>query len=164
MIISLIAALDESGGIGLRGQLPWRLPDDLKHFRALTLKHHVIVGRKTYESIGRPLPGRLMIIVSHQSGYRAEGCQVYPSLEEALEMARQAGENEVFMMGGGSLYEQSLSLADRLYLTRVNVHLEADVFFPFIHSAQWQVIDSFTHPVDERHVYAFTFCTLERVK
>ena len=163
MLVSLIAALDESNGIGLQGTLPWSLPDDMRQFRQLTMQHHVIMGRKTYESIGRALPGRIMLIVTHQPDYHAPNCSVSPSLEAALKQACDAGEKETFIIGGQSIYDQALSLADRLYLTRVHARLEADAFFPMLNLSNWRLVDSVTHAADEKHAYAFTFEVLERV-
>jgi dihydrofolate reductase len=163
MILSIIVALDEAGGIGQRGRLPWRLPDDLSRFRSLTMGHHIIMGRKTYNSIGRPLPGRTMLVVTHQPDFAAPGCQVVPSLQAGIILAQQAGENELFAIGGGELYAQALPLAERLYLTRVLARLEADVFFPAINPAEWQVLETRPHPADEKHAYAFYFETLERI-
>jgi dihydrofolate reductase len=162
MILSLIAALDENGGIGLQGGLPWRLPDDLKRFRALTMGHHVIMGRKTYESLGRPLPGRPMLVVTRQADFLAPGCGVVPSLRAGMDAAEQAGESELFVIGGGELYAQALPCAQRLYLTRVQALVKADVFFPAIPATEWQTLDSQFHAADNTHVFAFSFETLQR--
>ena len=140
MIVSLIVAMDERGGIGLRNRVPWHLPTDLKRFKALTMGHHLIVGRKTYESIGRALPGRTMIIVTRSKDYRAEACWVVSSLPEALRLAEERGETEAFIGGGGSIYAQALPVADRIYLTRVHVVVEADVVFPVWEEDGWRVV------------------------
>ena len=161
MILSIIAALDEAGGIGLHGNLPWRLPDDLKRFRALTMGHPVIMGRKTYESIGRPLPGRRMLVVTHQPGFPAPGCEVVTSLEAGITLAEQAGESELFVIGGGKLYALALPQAQRLYLTRVQARVEADVFFPPIPAGEWRRVDHQFHAADDAHAFAFRFETLE---
>ncbi len=131
MIVSLIVAMEQSGGIGKQGQIPWRLPDDLKLFKQITMGHHLVVGRVTYESIGRALPGRHMLVVTRQPDYPAPGCVVVHSLEEALAVARHAGEEEVFIGGGAQIYQQALPLALRLYLTRVHAKVASDAFFPF---------------------------------
>lgn len=164
MLVSLIVAMDENRGIGFLGQLPWKLPADLQRFRTLTMGHHIIMGRKTYQSIGRPLPNRKMVVVTRQADFEAPGCQVISSLDKALELACRSAENEAFIIGGAEIYTQSLPWVDRLYLTRVHARLEADVYFPPLITQQWQVIDSSHHPIDERHLVAFTFETLERVK
>jgi dihydrofolate reductase len=163
MIVSLIVAADEAGGIGIDNGLPWRLPDDLKRFKALTMGHHLILGRKTWESIGRPLPGREMIVLSRQPGYQPEGCRMAGSLEQALEMARSMGESEVFVIGGAKVFAQALPLADRLYLTRVHARLPADTYFPAMDLNAWRLYHHETHPADERHPYAFTEHVYERI-
>ena len=162
MNISLIAALDRRRGIGKDNQLPWRLPGDLKRFRELTMGHHLIVGRKTYESIGKPLPGRTLIVVTRNKTYQAEGCTVVHSLADALALAGSHGESEAFIGGGAELYAQALALADRLYLTRVDAEVEADTFFPAWDEQAWTLVEERTHPADENHASPFTFQTLQR--
>src|SRR5262245_8173289 len=114
--------MDRNRGIGIDNKLPWRLPADHKRFRELTMGHQIIVGRKTYESIGRPLPGRRMIIVTHNRNYRTEGCDVAHSIEQAIELARERDDSEVFICGGGEIYSQTIELADRIYLTLVEAN------------------------------------------
>ena len=155
--------MDQNQGIGIQGQMPWHLPADLQRFRRLTMGHPLIMGRKTYQSIGRPLPGRQMIVVTHQPQWSAEGCQVVLSLTDALARAQQGGTDEVFVIGGAQIYAQTLALVNRLYLTRVEARLTADAFFPPIHLNQWRLIESELHDADERHPYAFVFETLDRV-
>src|SRR6266508_3978896 len=122
--------MDRKRGIGVDNKLPWRLSADLKRFRELTMGHHVIVGRKTFESIGKPLPGRQMIVVTHNSEFKAEGCIIAASVQAALTVAQERGETEVFVIGGAEIYSQTLEIADRLYLTQVHAHVTADTFFP----------------------------------
>jgi dihydrofolate reductase len=162
MIISLIVAMDHRRGIGKDNQLPWRLPADLKRFRELTMGHNLIVGRKTYESIGRPLPGRTMIIVTRNKTYQAEGCIIVHSLTDALALARAKDETEAFIGGGAELYTQSLNLADRLYLTRIDTEVDADTFFPAWNEQDWTLLEEHKHPADEKHLSPFTFQTLQR--
>lgn len=164
MMVSLILAMDEHRGIGLGNGLPWRLPDDLKRFKSLTMGHHVILGRKTWETIRRPLPGRVMIVVSRSAAFHAEGVEKASSLDEALENARRAGESEAFVIGGGQIFAQALPQADRIYLTRVHASLPADTFFPALDLHEWRVTAREYHGADERHEHAFTFETLERLK
>lgn len=164
MIISLIFAMDENGGIGLSGGLPWYLPADLKRFKSITMGHHLIMGRKTYESIGRPLPGRTMIILTHNQDYQPEGCLVAHSLEMALEIARSDDEDEVFIIGGGEIFAQSIGIADKIYLTLVHTTLPADVFFPKLTPADWEEIDSEQHSVDEKNSYPYSFKELTRIR
>lgn len=162
MIISLIAAIDQKRGIGKDGKLPWRLSSDLKRFRELTMGHHLIAGRKTFESIGRALPGRHMIIVTRGVGVRPEGCFVVGSVQSALALARERGETEVFVIGGGEIYRQTIDLADRVYLTRVHADVGADVFFPETLSGAWTEMQRVDLPADEKNQYATTFTVLER--
>jgi dihydrofolate reductase len=164
MIVSLIVAMDEAGGIGYEGQLPWRLPDDLKRFKELTMGHYLIMGRKTFDSIGRPLPGRKIIILTGKKDYCPDGVEVVPSLYDALRIAKWHGETEAFIGGGAAVFAESMFLADRIYLTRVHACLPADVFFPEIDSSEWHEDVVFEHPADERHAYAFTMMVLNRTK
>lgn len=161
MIVSLIAAMDKRRGIGRDNQLPWRLSADLKRFRELTMGHHIIVGRKTFESIGKPLPGRQMILVTRDrnfnTGFENEICAVCHSLDDAIELARSHGENEVFVCGRAEIYQQSIALADRLYLTLVNAEVEADKFFPELKLENWNELESVFHPADEKNQFSFTF-------
>jgi dihydrofolate reductase len=162
MIISLIAALDEEGVIGKEGRVPWRLPADLRLFRQLTMGHHLIVGRTTYESIGRPLPGRMMIVLSTRPDYRAEGCQTAASLRQALDMAGAAGEDEVFIGGGAEVYAQALPISDRFYLSRVHASVAGDTRFPLYDPNGWREELRHTYPSGEGQPLAFTFFILER--
>ena len=164
MIISLIVAMDRRRGIGIDNRLPWHLPADLKRFRQLTMGHHLIVGRKTFASIGRPLAGRSMIILSRDRAYRVEGCDVMPSLEEALELARGRDETEVFIGGGREVYASALERADRIYLTQVETEAEADTFFPRIDEADWTETSSEYHEKDEKNALPFRFSVLSRTK
>lgn len=155
--------MDETRGIGLKGRLPWHLPADLKRFKSLTMGHHLIMGRKTFESIGRPLPGRTTIIVTRDQSFQPEGCLVAHSLETALEFARLDLENDVFVIGGAEIFVQAIELADRIYLTKVHSSLPADVYFPEFAAADWLETDSEHHPADEKNHYPFTFKILARV-
>ncbi len=137
MIISLIVAVDENGGIGKNNRLPWHLPSDLKRFKKLTMGHHLIMGRKTFETIGRALPGRATIILTRQEKFQAQGCAVVHSLSEALHLAQDDHETEVFVIGGGEIFHQAFGLAERIYLTRVHGDFNADVFFPEIEPEEW---------------------------
>jgi dihydrofolate reductase len=163
MIISLIVAMDERGGIGLNNRVPWHIPADLKRFKALTMGHHLVVGRKTYESIGRALPGRTMIIITRSVDYRAEGCLVVSSLPGALRLAKERGETEAFIGGGGSIYAQALPQADRIYLTRVHTEVEADVFFPQWDEKDWRILHQEVLGEAEGGGLASSFMVYERV-
>ena len=137
--VSLIAAVASNGVIGSDNALPWRLPEDLKRFKALTLGHPVIMGRKTYESIGRPLPGRRNIVISRTAGYAAEGCEVAGSFGAALAACR-TGSDEIFVIGGAQIYAEALPLARRLYLTEIRRDYEGDAHFPALSRREWNEI------------------------
>lgn len=162
MIVSIIVAMDEKGGIGIRNRLPWKLSEDLKRFKQLTMGHHIIMGRKTFESIGKPLPGRHTIIISRNPFYEANDCFVLPSLEEAIRTAKIGGDNEAMICGGTSVYAAALPLADRIYLTRVHTILPADVFFPSFDDNAWKIISASNVEADEKNEYSTTFQILER--
>ncbi len=167
MIISMIGALARNRVIGIRNRLPWHLPDDMKYFMQTTKEHYVIMGRKNYESIPekfRPLPNRRNVVLSRQSGFNAPGCQVVQSLEEALQLAGDAGESEVFVIGGADLYALGLPKADRLYLTEIQVDIEGDVKFPHVDPSAWKEVSRKSHLNDERHPYSFDFVVYERKK
>lgn len=162
MKISLIVAMDERGGIGLRGRLPWHLSADLKHFKELTMGHSLVMGRKTYESIERALPGRKLVVITHQRDFQVEGAQVTHSLGEALELVRRSGESEVFVAGGGEVFADALRIADNIYLTRVQTVAEADTFFPDVDLEEWEEQVVGTHSADERNDHAFSWAMLVR--
>jgi dihydrofolate reductase len=162
MRISLIVAMAENRVIGRDNQLPWRIPADLKHFKALTMGKPIIMGRKTYESIGRPLPGRDNIVITGDTSYRAEGCQVVHTLEEALRSA--GGAEEAMIIGGATLYRQTLKDADRLYLTLVKAQPEGDTWFPKIKPQEWREIRREVHRADESNEYDYDFVVLDRAR
>ena len=164
MIISLIVAMDEQGGIGSAGAIPWHLPADLKRFKTLTMGHHLIMGRKTYQSIGRLLPGRTTIVVTRNPEFQPSGSLVCHNLDAALKLADQREETEAFIVGGGKIYEQAIVFADRLYLTLVHGRFETDVSFPPFNESSWVETERVFHPADERNPFAFTFRVLQRLK
>ena len=151
--LCLIAALAQNRVIGRDNQLPWHLPADLKHFKAKTLGKPIIMGRKTWDSLGRPLPGRLNLVVSRQAGLQLEGAEVFPSLEAAIvradEWAREQGVDELMLIGGAQLYEQGLALAKRLYLTRVALQPEGDAWFPVFAEEAWRCCECEEHEAGE---------------
>jgi dihydrofolate reductase len=162
VIISFLVAMDEKRGIGKAGGLPWRLSADLKRFRELTMGHHIIVGRKTFESIGKPLPGRQMIVVTRDESFAPEGCFIAHSIPDAIGLARERGEGELFICGGAEIYAQSFRAADRMYLTLVHADSEADTFFPEWDSREWMEVKSEHRAADEKNQYPFTFKVLEK--
>lgn len=162
-IVSLVAAMAENRVIGRGGGLPWRLPDDLKHFKRLTVDHTVIMGRKTFDEIKRPLANRRNVVISRNPAFRPPGVTVVPSLAEAVALG--ATEREVFVIGGGEIYRQALPLADRIYLTVVHAEVEGDTWFPtFEMTDGWVLEEETPHPADDRHAYSFTFRTYRRLR
>ena len=151
--LSIIVAVGRNGVIGVDGQLPWRLPDDLKRFKVLTMGHTLVMGRKTHESIGRLLPGRRTIIVSRNPAYRVEGATVVDSVGRAI--AAATGESEVFVVGGGEIYALALPLADRLLVTDVDLAPEGDAFFPPIDATRWQQTARESRVTEDGIRYAF---------
>lgn len=158
--ISLIAALSDNQVIGHDNRLPWHLPADLQHFKSLTLDKPIIMGRRTWESLPGLLPRRRHILLTGDRYYRATGCILVHSIEQALEAAGDAP--EVMVIGGQTLYEQMLPLADRLYLTRVHTVVPGDVFFPGFDTAEWREVAREDHPADARNPFDYSFITLER--
>jgi dihydrofolate reductase len=159
--ITLIAAMARNRAIGFDGGMPWHLPAELKHFKASTMGKPIVMGRKTWESIGRALPGRQNIVVTRKRAYQAEGCTVVPSFDEAMEAA--LGE-EVMIIGGGQLYRQALPLANRMILTLVDCAPEADTWFPEWNKDQWREISRRSQPVDENNALAYKVLKLERFR
>ena len=161
MLISIIAAMGRNRAIGYKNTLPWRLPTDLQRFKQLTLGHHMIMGRKTFESIGRPLPGRTSIIITRQKDFQAEGCLIAYSLDAAIELAKSRGEQEAFIIGGAEIYAQALSKADKMYLTMVEAEPEADAFFPEFDENLWEKISEEIVAANEKNQYATCFLTFK---
>ena len=157
MIISIIVAVDERNGIGLQNRIPWHLPADLNRFKTLTMGHHLIMGRKTYESINTPLSGRTLIVLSRNLDFQAEDCLTAISLQDSFQLAEAAGEREVFVIGGSEVYSEALPIADHLYLTRVHITLESDKTIPPIIEEDWTLICEQFHPADEKNQHPHTF-------
>ncbi|MDI9875132.1 dihydrofolate reductase [Flectobacillus rivi] len=162
MKLSIIVATAEKGVIGKDNQLIWHLPEDLKMFRRLTTGHVIIMGRKTFESIGKPLPNRTSIIISRNTDYLVEGCIVVGSLEEAIEKAKEIETEEAFIIGGAQIYALALDMADTVYLTQVHHNFEGDAFFPVLDTNIWTETERKSFQPDEKHAYAFDFVTLEK--
>jgi dihydrofolate reductase len=156
-MITLIAAAAENNALGKDNDLLWHLPNDFKRFKEITSGHHIIMGRKTFESFPKPLPNRTHIIITLQKEYLVENCIVVHSLEDAIAIAPQ--NEEVFIIGGAQIYEQSIPLADKIDLTRVHTSLDADAFFPEFDTSEWNLVFSEKHFKDEKHQYDFTFET-----
>jgi dihydrofolate reductase len=158
--VSVIAALAKNRVIGIENRLPWRLPEDLAHFKALTLNHPILMGRKTFESLGRPLPGRTNIVITRNPDYRPEGCLVADSIAAAL--AQCADVDEVFFIGGAELYAQAIPLADRLYLTEVDIEAAGDAWFPEYDRDAFREVSREPHQGEKGDMLAFDFVVYER--
>ncbi|MDQ0245399.1 dihydrofolate reductase [Bacillus fengqiuensis] len=159
-MISLIAAMDENRLIGKNNDLPWRLPADLAYFKKITMGHVIVMGRKTFESIGKPLPGRENVIVTSQQDYKVEGASIVHSIEELLQLDEDS--KEVFVIGGAHLYEQTLAHAHRLYLTEIQEQFEGDAYFPQIDERKWSVASKIEGIKDEKNPYIYYFTVYER--
>lgn len=162
MKVAIIVATDEQGLIGRENDLPWRLSADLQYFRRVTMGKPIVMGRHTHESIGRPLPGRRNIVVTSQPDYQAEGCEVVHSVDEALALCEQ--DEEVMIMGGASLYQQTLAVADKLYLTRVHATLPGDTWFPDWSEQEWRLSSQEHHQADAKNEYDYSFIEYERIR
>ncbi len=162
MKISMIAAMAHDRVIGKDNQMPWHLPADLAHFKRVTLGKPVLMGRKTFESIGRPLPGRRNLVISRNPGYQAEGIEVVGSVEAARALLASSAVEELMVIGGGHLYAEMLPSADRLYLTQIDLVVEGDTRFPAFDDGQWQRIDCESHPADEKNPHPYRFETWQR--
>lgn len=165
MKISIIAALSKNRVIGKNGDLPWSLPDDMKFFKATTMDHHVILGRKNYLSIPekfRPLPNRTNIVLSRNKTLALSDCIITDSFEEAIDMAKENGEKEAFVIGGGEIYALAMDIADKMYLTEIDKEIDGDVFFPVFNTSEWIETSRIHHPADEKHAFAFDFVTYKK--
>lgn len=170
-MLSMIAAMGKNRVIGKDNEMPWHLPADLQHFKKTTMHSPIVMGRKTYESIGRPLPGRLNIVLSRDPELKIEGCSVAHSMDEALLIANTDASsdngnknNEVFITGGAYLYEMFLDKADRLYLTQIDEVFSGDTFFPDYTRLKWKEVARRNYPADENNPHAYSFVTLDRIR
>jgi dihydrofolate reductase len=159
MTISIVVAIAENNAIGMHNQLLWHLPADLKHFKQITSHHSIIIGRKTFDSVGKPLPNRRNIIVTRQD-ITIEGCEVVKSIDEAIALCK--GENEVFIVGGAEIYKQAMDKTDKIYLTIVHKTFDADAYFPEIDHQKWKETEREDHQADEKNKIPYSFITLER--
>ena len=170
MKLAMIVAMAKNNVIGRDNDMPWHLPADLKQFKSITLGSPIIMGRKTYESIGKPLPGRLNIILSRNPELVIEGCKVVNSLDDALKIAKESNassdepKEEIFIVGGAYLYNSYISEIDTLYLTQIDAEIEGDTFFPDYTRFEWKETQRVERPADESNQYPLTFLTLERIK
>lgn len=162
MIISQIVAVAENKVIGKDNDLIWRLPADLRYFKETTSGHHILMGRKNYESIGRPLPNRTSVIITRNKDYQAEGCIVVNSIEEALKVAKANGETEAFIIGGGEIYKSSLQQTDKIYYTEIHETFDGDTFYPELDKTTWKETAREKHLKDEKNPYDYSFVVYEK--
>ena len=161
MRISAICAMSENRVIGKNNQLPWHLPADLLHFKKITMGKPILMGRKTYESIGRPLPGRINIIMTHHTHYQATGCVIAQSIEKALAAAKEY--DELFIIGGATLYQALMPLTQRIYMTKIYEHIEGDTYFPALNPQEWKQIECIDHPADIKNPHRYSFIILDTI-
>ena len=161
MLVSCIVAVSENGVKGKNGTLPWRLSSDLKRFKEITTGHHIILGRKNYEDIGRPLPNRINLVLSRKENLKIEGCEVFSSLEHAINFAKESGETECFIIGGAEIYKAAMPYCSRLYLTKVKAEIDGDVFMPSLGEG-WTLERETSFPADEKNQYSTVFQIFER--
>ncbi len=162
-MVSLIVAVSENNVIGNKNKIPWRIPADMKYFKSRTKGNVVVMGRKTFESLGKPLPDRVNIVITHQEDFHPEGAFVVSTMEAALRKAKQFPGKEIFIIGGGEIYLQSLELADRIYLTRIHQHFEGDTFFPELPASKWKIVSNESHQPDEKNPHPYSFITYARL-
>lgn len=160
-MITLIAAASENNALGKDNQLVWHLPNDFKRFKEITSGHYIIMGRKTFESFPKPLPNRTHIIITRQKNYKVENCIVVNSIKEAIDASPK--NEDIFIIGGAEIYNQSIDFADKIELTRVHANFEADAYFPEINTTNWKLIFEENHKKDEKHNFDFTFQTYIKV-
>jgi dihydrofolate reductase len=164
MTVSLIVAVSSNGVIGREGGLPWHLPADLKHFKRTTMGHHLIIGRRTWEEVGKPLPGRTIVVVTRSRHFAPEGASVVGSVEKALAVA--SSDEEPFIGGGAQIYRVALGrkLVDRIYLTRIHAEVEGDTFFPYFGLGDWELVSEENHEADEKNEFRYSFLVYDRPK
>ncbi|PLR98897.1 dihydrofolate reductase [Bacillus sp. T33-2] len=160
-MISFIVAMDKNLVIGKENQLPWHLPADLKFFKQVTMGHPIVMGRKTHESIGRPLPGRENIVITRDKDYVAEGCTVIHSVEEITRLDEKK-DDEIFVIGGAEIFKLTLPVADRMYITLIEAEFEGDTYFPEINKNEWKLVTKEKGPKDDKNPYDYYFCIYER--
>lgn len=162
MRISMIAAMADNRVIGIENRIPWHLPADMRRFRVLTMGHHLLMGRKTYESIGKPLPGRTAVVITHSPNFSAPGCIVVNSIEAAI--AACHGDSEIYIIGGAELYRQGLDFADRIYLTEVQAEIAGDAYFPEFDLSVWKEVNRERFEPDDKNPYGYHFIVYDKTK
>ena len=163
MTLSIIVILSSNNVIGRDNKLPWHMPADLKRFKTLTMGHHVLMGRKTFNEIQKPLPGRVNVVITRDPHFGAEGVAIARSVDEAISKAEAAGDSEIILVGGGEIFRQVIHRADRMYVTRIHAEIEGDTTFPdFDDVNEWQLVDAEHFEADEKNAYPYSFLTYER--
>ena len=161
MVLSIIAAFDLNYVIGSENKLPWHLPADLKLFKSTTMGHHVIMGRNTFESIGKPLQGRIFVVITSKEDYHPEGVLIANSLSEAIKLCGK--DEEVFIIGGGQVFSEAINIADRLYITLIHHHFEGDTYFPELNLDEWKQVMREDMPANEKNAWPYSFILYERI-
>jgi dihydrofolate reductase len=163
MTLSIIVILSTNNVIGRDNKLPWHMPADLKRFKSLTMGHHVLMGRRTFDEIRKPLPGRVNVVITHDPHFGPEGVAIARSIDEAVSKAEAAGDSEIFLIGGGEIFKQVIHRADRMYITRIHADIEGDTYFPeFDDVNEWKLVDAEHFEADEKNAYPYSFLTYER--
>jgi dihydrofolate reductase len=160
MTLSIIVAVSENNVVGINNRLPWYLPADLKRLKSVTMGHHLIMGRRTFESLGRPLPGRTSVVITRNKNYKAEGAVVVSSLKEALEVVKN--DAEPFIFGGGEVFREALPMVNRIHMTRIHQDFDGDTFFPELNESEWKETLREDYEPDEKNKYSYSFIILER--
>ncbi len=163
MRISFVVAAASNGAIGLNGRMPWHLPNDLRHFKNLTWGMPVVMGRKTYESLGKPLPGRQNVVITRNSNFRAAGVHVVNGIDQVLDLSKTFDVKEVFIIGGGEIYQLFMPIVHRVHLTRINAAFEGDTFFPALDASSWQLTTQLHQPADEKNAVDHVFEQWDRI-
>jgi dihydrofolate reductase len=163
-MLSIIVAASENNVIGVNNHLPWHLPVDMKYFKDTTMGKPIVMGRKSFEELGKVLPGRPNIMITRQENYSAPNLYIVPSLEAGIEKAKTFGTAEVFITGGGEIFKMAIKIVDRLYMTRVHAEVSGDTYFPEFDEREWDLVKNDRHEIDEKHKYALTFQVWDRKK
>jgi dihydrofolate reductase len=163
MTLSIVVILSTNNVIGRDNQLPWHMPADLKRFKNLTMGHHILMGRRTFDEIKKPLPGRVNVVITRDHHFAVEGVAISRSIDEAISKAEAAGDKEIFLIGGGEIFKQVIHRADRMYITRIHADIEGDTYFPeFDDVNEWKLVDAEHFEADEKNAYPYSFLTYER--
>jgi len=163
MKLSILVILSTNNVIGRDNKLPWHMPADLKRFKNLTMGHHILMGRRTFDEIKKPLPGRINVVITRDHHFAAEGVAIARSIDEAISKAEATGDHEIFLIGGGEIFKQVIHRADRMYITRIHADIEGDTYFPeFDDVNEWKLVDAEHFEADEKNAYPYSFLTYER--